>query len=160
MQYIADEANKINGQAPTPTPPAPTPSTGIKVGDKVILKKWVDYNGTPLYQTRDYYYVSEINGDRAVLRADSVNGAVYCAANTSNLVKVGGGSPAPAPEPTITVGSKVTPIEWVDYNGTPLMKTRDYYFVSEISGDRAVLRADSTDGPVYAALNTNNLRKV
>lgn len=162
MQYIADEANKINGQAPTPTPtpPAPTPSGDIKVGDKVILKKWVDYNGTPLYQTRDFYYVSEVNGDRAVLRADSVNGAVYCAANTANLTKVGGSSPAPAPEPsTITVGSKVTPIEWVDYYGTPLMKTRDYYYVSEMNGDRAVLRADSVNGPVYAAMNTNNLRK-
>jgi hypothetical protein len=104
--------------------------------------------------------VSEINGDRAVLRADSMNGAVYCAANTNNLAKVGG-SPAPTPTPAkIQVGDKVLPSEWVDYNGTPLMKTRDYYFVSEIFGNRAVLRADSMSGPVYAAVNTNNLRKV
>lgn len=159
MQYIADEANKINGQAPTPAPtPTPTPS-GFKVGDKVTLKAWVDYNGTPLMKTRDYYFISELNGDRAVLRADSVNGAVYCAANTNNLTKVGGETPAPAPAP-ITVGSKVVPIQWVDYNGTPLLKTRDYYFVSEISGNRAVLRADSMSGAVYAACAVNNLRKV
>lgn len=161
MQYIADEANKINEGTPTPTPPAPTPSTGFKVGDKVILKKWVDYNGTPLYQTRDFYYISEINGDRAVLRADNVNGAVYCAANTNNLTKVSGSTPVPTPTPDkIKVGDKVLPKEWVDYNGTPLIKTRDYYFVSEISGDRAVLRADSMSGTVYAAIKVSNLRKV
>lgn len=162
IQYIADEANKINeGQPVPPTPPTPTPSE-IKVGDEVTLKSWVDYNGTPLRQTRDYYYVSEINGDRAVLRADSMDGTVYCAANVNNLVKVG---EAPAPEPTpepqkISVGDKVLPINWVDYNGTLLRQTRDFYYVMQINGDRAVLTADSVDGTVYAAVNVNNLRRV
>lgn len=162
MQYIADEANKINGSvAPAPAPaPAPTPS-GIKVGDKVTLKTWVDYNGTRLAKTRDYYYVSQINGDRAVLRADSVNGTVYCAAKVSNLSKVGGSTPAPAPAPTpIGVGSRVTLTKWVSYDGIRLMKTRDYYYVSQLVGNRAVLRADSMNGPIYAAVNVNNLRKV
>ena len=169
MHYIADEANKINGEgsapapAPQPTPapaPAPAPS-GIKVGDKVTLKNWVDYNGTRLAKTRDFYYVSEINGNRAVLRADSMNGAVYCAANINNLTKVGSGSPAPAPAPQpakIGVGSRVLLNNWVDYNGTRLVKTRNFYYVSEISGNRAVLRADSMSGPVYCAANVNNLR--
>lgn len=163
MQNIADEANKINGQGPTPAPtPTPTPSTGFKVGDKVTLKNWVDYNGTRLMKTRDYYFISQLNGNRAVLTADSVNGTVYCAANTNNLIKVGGGStPTPAPAPAkITVGSKVVPTKWVDYYGTPLMKTRDYYYVSELNGNRAVLRADSMTGTVYAAMNTANLRIV
>ena len=160
MQYIADEANKINNPTPAPAPaptPTPEPSTGIKVGDKVTLKNWVDYNGTPLMKTRDFYYVSEINGDRAVLRADSMNGAVYCAAYVTNLKKVGG---TPAPSTGIKVGDKVTLTNWVAYDGTPLMKTRDYYYVSELSGKRAVLRADSMSGTVYAAVNTANLRKV
>lgn len=163
MQYIADEANKINNPTPAPAPaPTPEPSTGIKVGDKVVLKNWVDYNGTPLKQTRDYYYVSEINGDRAVLRADSMTGTVYCAAYVTNLRKVGS-SPAPAPSPkpdTIKVGDKVTLKNWIDYNGTPLKKTRDFYYVMQLNGDRAVLTADSMNGPVYAAVNVNNLRKV
>ena len=85
--------------------PTPAPSTGINVGDKVTLKTWVDYNGTPLRQTRDFYFVSQINGDRAVLNADSVNGAVYAAVNINNLNKVGD-SPAPAPAP-IGVGETV-----------------------------------------------------
>lgn len=97
MQELADKANAINGGEPSPAPtPQPTPSSDFKVGDTVTLKKWVDYNGTPLMQTREFYYISQINGDRAVLNADSVNGAVYCAANTNNLVKVGE-EPAPAP---------------------------------------------------------------
>lgn len=159
MQYIADEANKINGYGPEPTPPAPT--TDIKVGDKVTLKSWVDYNGTPLRKTRDYYFVSQIVGDRAVLNADSVSGPVYCAANVANLTKVAD-APAPAPTPTgpIKVGDKVLPIKWVDYNGVALKKTRDYYFVSEINGNRTVLRADSMTGAVYAAVAVNNLKKV
>lgn len=167
MQYIADEANKINFPTPAPAPaPEPTPApSGIKVGDKVVLKSWVDYNGTRLMKTREYYFVSDIQGDRAVLRADSINGAVYCAAKVSNLNKVGS-TPAPAPAPTpkpsgkISVGDKVTLKSWVDYNGTHLAKTRNYYYVSEINGNRAVLRADSMSGPVYCAANTNNLRKV
>lgn len=162
MQNIADEANKINGQGPAPAPtPTPTPS-GFKVGDKVTLKNWVDYNGTPLRKTRDYYFISEINGNRAVLRADSVNGTVYCAANTNNLTKVGGSTPTPAPAPStdIKVGDKVTLKNWVDYNGTALRKTRDYYYVMQINGDRVVLTADSVSGPVYAAVKKNNLRKV
>lgn len=163
MQYIADEANKINGNTPTPTP-TPTP-TGFKVGDKVTLKNWVAYDGTPLRKTRDYYFISQISGNRAVLNADSVSGVVYCAANTNNLILVGSG-PAPAPTPTptpsgsIKVGDKVTLTKWVAYDGTPLKKTRDYYFVYQLNGDRAVLTADSMGGTVYAAVNVKYLKKV
>jgi hypothetical protein len=162
IQYIADEANKINGYGPEPTPtPTPTP-TDIKVGDKVTLKEWVDYNGTPLRQTRDFYYVMQLNGDRAVLTADAMDGPVYAAVNVNNLTKVGGGTPAPAPAPSddIKVGDKVLPVAWIDYNGTPLRKTRDFYYVMQINGDRAVLTADAMDGPVYAAVKVKNLRKV
>lgn len=164
MQYIADKANEINeGQpAPSPTPePTPEPSTDVKVGDKVVLKNWVDVNGTPLMQTRDFYYVSEIaSNGRTVLRADSVDGPVYAAVWATNLTVVGN-TPTPAPTPsTISVGDKVLPVEWVDYTGTPLMKTRDFYYVMQLNGDRAVLTADAMDGPVYAAVNVNNLRRV
>lgn len=163
MQYIADKANGINeGQpAPSPTPePTPDPSTGVKVGDKVVLKNWVDVNGTPLKQTRDFYYVSELaSNGRAVLRADAMDGPVYAAVWATNLTVVDD-TPTPAPAPSaIGVGDEVLPIEWVDYNGTPLRQTRDFYYVMQINGDRAVLTADAVDGPVYAAVNVNNLRR-
>ena len=161
MQNIADEANKINGEPePQPTPPGPTPSE-FAVGDKVVPKTYVDYYGTPLLKTRDYYFISSISGNRAVLSADSVDGVIYAAMNTNNIEKVGGGpSPAPTPGTGFSVGDKVVPINWVDYNGTSLIKTRDYYYISELNGNRAVLTADSVNGTVYAAVNTNNLQKV
>lgn len=168
MQYIADEANKINNTKPTPAPtpkPTPAPSTGIKVGDKVTLKKWVDYNGIRLLKTRPYYYVGQITGNRAVLRADKVNGPIYAAVKVNNLNKVGS-SPAPAPKPAPTPstgikrGDKVTLKNWVDYNGKKLVKTRAYYYVMQLVGNRAVLAADRVNGPIYAAVNKNNLRKV
>lgn len=163
MQYIADKANEINKAKPAPSPtPTPAPSTGFKVGDKVTPKSYVDYYGTRLAKTRNYYFISSISGNRAVLSADSVNGPIYCAMNTNNITKVGGGTPAPAPAPStgIKVGDRVILNSWVDYNGTRLVKTRPYYFVSELSGNRAVLRADSMRGAVYAAVNKNNLKKV
>jgi hypothetical protein len=60
----------------------------------------------------------------------------------------------------ISVGTRVLPISWVDYNGKVLKKTRNFYFVQQINGDRAVLVADSMKGAVYAAINTKNLRIV
>lgn len=164
IQYIADEANKINngGDKPAPTPtPAPAEG-GFKVGDKVTPKEYVDYNGTRLLKTRDYYYISAISGNRAVLAADSATGVIYAAMNTNNLNKVGSSAPAPAPAPSseVKVGDKVTLTTWKDYNGIRLMQTRDFYYLSELNGDRAVLRADSMGGAVYAAVNKANLRKV
>lgn len=82
--------------------PKPTPTTDIKVGDKVTLKNWVDYNGTALRKTRDYYFVSQIVGDRAVINADGVNGVVYAAVNVNNLTKVGS-TPATPIKPGDTV---------------------------------------------------------
>ena len=144
---------RIVEYVPDPVPPTPTP--GFKVGDKVTLTKWVAYDGTPLKKTRDYYFISQISGDRAVLNADSVNGVVYAAVNTVNLVKY-----TPSPVKPIAVGDKVTLKNWVAYDGTPLRKTRDFYFVYQLNGDRAVLTADYAGGPVYAAVNVNNLKRV
>ena len=68
-------------------PVPPTPTGDFKVGDNVTLSNWVDYNGTPLKKTRDYYTISEIRGNRAVLKAGNT---VYAAVNTANLVHYGG----------------------------------------------------------------------
>lgn len=148
---IAAQANKINGGSPAP---APTPSGDFKVGDKVLPINYVDYNGTPLIKTRDYYTISEINGDRAVLVSD---GVVYAAVNTNNLKKVDAPAPAPAPQPEgFKAGDVVVPIRLVDYNGTPLVQYDDTYTISELNGDRAVLTAR---GAVWAAMNTKDIRK-
>jgi len=158
VDYIAEKANEINSSAPAPAPAPAAPGIGINVGDKVVPKAFVDYYGTRLLKTRDYYFVAQINAKRAVLKADSMDGAIYCAMNVDNLNKVG--DPAPAKPATIGVGSKVTLTTYVDWVGNGLLKTRDFYFVSELNGKRAVLRADSMNGAIYAAVNIDNLRIV
>lgn len=148
VEEIARKANEINGGSPAPTP---TPTGDFKVGDNVLPINYVDYNGTPLYKTRDYYTISQINGDRAVLTSD---GVVYAAMNTNNLRKVDV-TPTPAPD-TFKVGDVVVPTRLVDYNGTPLVQYDPTYTISEINGDRAVLMARDA---VWAAMNTNDIRK-
>lgn len=152
VEEIARKANEINGGGPAPTP---TPTGDFKVGDNVLPINYVDYNGTPLIKTRDYYTISEINGDRAVLTS---GGVVYAAVNTNNLVKVDAPAPAPAPKPAegFKVGDVVVPTRLVDYNGTPLVQYDDTYTISEINGDRAVLMAR---GAVWAAMNAKDIRK-
>lgn len=108
----------------------------------------------------------------AVIRGDYGNGANretalraagYNPSEVQALVnqKLGftGATATTASDGTVRQGDRVRVISWVDYNGTPLVKTRDCYFVSELSGDRAVLNADYLAGPIYAAINVNNLRK-
>lgn len=156
VEEIAKRANEINGGSPAPAP-TPTPAGDFKVGDNVLPINYVDYNGTPLAKTRDYYTISQLNGDRAVLTSD---GVVYAAVNTNNLKKVNvAPAPAPAPTPapaTFKVGDVVVPTKLVDYNGTPLVQYDDTYTISEINGDRAVLTAR---GAVWAAMNTKDIRK-
>lgn len=150
IEDIAKKANDLNGDGPSPIP---TPTGDFKVGDNVTPIKYVDYNGTPLIKTRDYYTLSEINGDRAVLTS---GGVVYAAVNTNNLVKVDVPSPAPKPAEGFKVGDVVVPTRLVDYNGTPLVQYDDTYTISELNGDRAVLTAR---GAVWAAMNTKDIRK-
>lgn len=75
---------------PEPTPePQPEPTPEFKVGDKVVPTKLVDYNGTPLVQYDEYYTISQISGDRAVLTAPRNGQAVIWAAmNTADIRKV------------------------------------------------------------------------
>jgi len=79
---------RIVEYVPDPVP-TPTPEPEFKVGDKVVPTKLVDYDGTPVVQYDDYYTISQINGDRAVLTAPR-NGipTVWCAMNTANIRKV------------------------------------------------------------------------
>lgn len=62
---------------------------------------------------------------------------------------------------TLKVGDKVTLKKFVDADGFNLIKTRKYYFVSKISDDKAILRADNAKtGVIYAVCKLNNLKEV
>lgn len=140
FQYIADEANKINEGAPapeptpTPTPPAEALKTNEQIADEVIAGKWG-------------------NGQE---RKDRLAAAGYDWGAVQAIVdqRLKGSN-----DSAIKVGDKVRLKEYRDYNGTRLWKTRDFYYVSQINGDRVVLRADSMNGPVYCAAKMNNLER-
>ena len=158
LDYIADEANKINGFGPEPTPtPTPEPTTKWKVGDTVVI------NGV---------YVSSVSTEKLtpLVNSGTITMIIPTARNPYLLDDgnigwvnddciVDGATPIPTGD--IKVGDKVTLKNWVDINGTPLRKTRDFYFVYQLAGRRAVLTADGMDpNKVYAAVDVDNLKRV
>lgn len=111
--------------------PAPAKKTNEEIADEVIAGKW----------------------GNAPERYERLRNAGYDPVAIQSIVNE---KMRPTP---IKVGDKVLPIKYVDYYGTPLKKTRDYYIVTQVDGNRAVLRAPEGNA-VYAAMRTNNLRKV
>lgn len=65
--------------------------------------------------------------------------------------------PVPEQSPEFKVGDVVVPTALIDYNGTQLRQYDPNYTITQINGDRAVL---SARGAIWAAMNTNNIRKV
>lgn len=131
----------INGVRVVEYVPEPTKKTNEQIADEIIAGKW----------------------GVAPARYEALNKAGYDAKAVQDIVnaKVKGSTPAPTPQPaTISVGSRVLPMTWVDYDGKALKKTRAFYFVKQIRGDRVVLVADSIKGSTYAAIKKNNLRLV
>lgn len=102
---------EIKAPAPSPTPV----TTGFKVGDNVVPINWVDYNGRKIVKTRDFYTISEISGNRAVLKSGNV---VYAAVNTNNLKKYGGSSAPVSNVPKI--GDRVKTSATKDRSGVRL----------------------------------------
>lgn len=129
----------VNGVRVVEKVPEPAKLLNEQVADQVIAGKW---GNAP----ERYTALEKAGYDPKVIQ-DIVN------------QKLKGGSSAAQPA-SISVGSKVTLINWVDYTGKALKKTRSFYFVSQISGDRVVLTADSVQGPIYAAVKKSNLRIV
>lgn len=69
--------------------PKQEPSEEFHVGDKVVPTRLVNYNGTPVKQYDDYYYITELVGDRAVLSAlRDGKYVVWCAMNTKDIKKI------------------------------------------------------------------------
>lgn len=158
LSYIWFEIQAPNGTQPTePSEPEETAdSNGFAIGDKVLPVKYVDYTGTRIYKTKQYYTITGLEGDRAVL---SWGGKTYAAVNTNNLKHVDADSVQPT-EPTneqIEKGDTVVPTRLVDYVGTPLYSYDPNYKVIDLNGDRAVLEAR---GQIWAAMNVKDLKKV
>lgn len=141
--------------------PEPTPTLKYKVGDKVIINGRLygdSYGGKPGKTVKDKH--------TTITRTNA--GAPYPYNTTGDLgwmsedsIKLDTPSPEPPKPETFKVGDKVVPLTLVDYSGTRLIQYDPYYYITQISGNRAVLSANRNGKYyVWAALNTNNIKKI
>lgn len=141
-----------------PTPPTPTPSGKFNIGDEVILNGpiYVSSNATTPANTIKNKKTKVTRKNSGSAHPYNTTGDLgWC--DESSLTKV---QPTPKPE-TFKVGDKVVPLTLVDYSGTRLIQYDPYYYITEISGNRAVLSANRNGKYyVWAALNTNNIKKI
>lgn len=122
-------------------------STGIKkpdqeIADEVIAGKWGNMGSKPTRKER--------------LQAAGYNYDTIQAIVNAKL------QPKTEPKPTkvsatFEVGDTVVPTKLVDYTGHSLRQFDSSYTITSLSGNRAVL---SARGQVWAAMNTNSIRKV
>lgn len=139
-------------------PVPPTPSGKFNIGDEVILNGpiYVSSNATTPANTIKNKKTKITRKNQGSAHPYNTTGDLgWC--DESSLTKV---QPTPKPE-TFKVGDKVVPLTLVDYNGTRLIQYDPYYYITEISGNRAVLSANR-NGKYYiwAALNINNIKKI
>ena len=143
---------------PEPQKPTPTPSGKFNIGDEVILNGpiYVSSNATTPANTIKNKKTKITRKSQGSAHPYNTTGDLgWC--DESSLTKV---QPTPKPE-TFKVGDKVVPLTLVDYNGTRLIQYDPYYYITEISGNRAVLSANRNGKYyVWAALNTNNIKKI
>ena len=141
-----------------PTPPTPTPSGKFNIGDEVILNGpiYVSSNATTPANTIKNKKTKITRKNQGSAHPYNTTGDLgWC--DESSLTKV---QPTPKPE-TFKVGDKVVPLTLVDYYGTHLIQYDPYYYITEISGNRAVLSANRNGRYyVWAALNTNNIKRI
>lgn len=141
-----------------PTPPTPTPSGKFNIGDEVILNGpiYVSSNATTPANTIKNKKTKITRKNQGSAHPYNTTGDLgWC--DESSLTKV---QPTPKPE-TFKVGDKVVPLTLVDYSGTRLIQYDPYYYITELRGNRAVLSANRNDKYyVWAALNTNNIKKI
>lgn len=155
----------------TVTTPVEAPKTektsSVKKGDLVSIKENATYyNGksVPAWVKSQKWYVSEVNGDRAVIdKNEKGTNSISSPINVSYLTVVSASTPisssapAPAPTPTIKVGSTVRLNKGAKtYEGKSLASfvyNRNHK-VKEIKGDRVVI---TYLGVTVAAVNVKDL---
>lgn len=147
-----------NPNYPHDKPVSPTPSGKFNIGDEVILNGpiYVSSNATTPANTIKNKKTKITRKNQGSAHPYNTTGDLgWC--DESSLTKV---QPTPKPE-TFKVGDKVVPLTLVDYNGTRLIQYDPHYYITELKGNRAVLSANRNDKYyVWAALNTNNIKKI
>ena len=141
-----------------PTPkPEPTPSDKFNIGDKVII------NGA-LYVSSNAASASGSVSNKVTNITRKNPGSAHPYNTTGDLGWMDESSIRKAEEPkpkTFKVGDKVVPLTLVDYNGKHLIQYDPHYYITELKGNRAVLSANRKGKYyVWAAMNTNNIKKI
>lgn len=149
---------------PEPPKPTPTPSSKFNIGDEVILNGpiYVSSNAiTPANTIKNKKTKITRKNQGSAHPYNTTGDLGWC--DESSLTKVQATpTPKPTPKPeTFKVGDKVVPLKLVDYNGKHLIQYDHHYYITELKGNRAVLRANRNGKYyVWAALNTNNIKKI
>ena len=154
-KYVAPTPTPDPEPTPEPTPePEPAPTYKYKIGDRVIV-------------TGDLYrasYSEEPAGyikDKVTTITRLAEGAPHPYNTTGDLGWMDEDSIKPYEEDVLKVGDKVEPITNKQYNGRYAVRWDEYYYITELQGDRAVLSAKRGNKMVvWCAMNVNNLRKV
>ena len=137
-----------------PPEPEPQPTYKFAIGDKVEL-------------TGDLYKSSNSETPSGYIR-DRVTEVTRLAKNTKHPYNTTGDlgwcdedALTAYSQPTFKVGDRVEPIANVSYTGSKVVRWDEYYYITELKGDRAVLAANRKGKMVtWCAMNTNNLRRI
>lgn len=132
----------------------PNPVEEFKLGDAVLI------NGD-LYKSSMADYASGYIKDRVTKITRIASGAKHPYNTTGDLGWMNESDIKPYEAEVLKVGDKVEPIKNVSYSGNRVVRWDDYYYITELSGQRAVLSAKRNGKMVvWCAMNVNNLRKV
>lgn len=138
---------------PNPPEPKPEPVYKYAIGDKVELTG-------DLYRSSNSEEPAGYIRDRVTEITRLAKGSKHPYNTTGDLGWCDEDALKPFTQPTFEVGDKVEPIKNVSYTGSKVVRWDDYYYITELVGDRAVLSALRRGKYVtWCAMNTNNLRK-
>ena len=139
---------------PDPEPVPPEPTYKFAIGDKVELTG-------DLYRSSNSEKPAGYIRDRVTEVTRLAKGTKHPYNTTGDLGWCDEDALKAYSQPSFKVGDKVEPIKNVSYTGGKVVRWDDYYYITELKGDRAVLSALRKGKYVtWCAMNTNNLRKV
>ena len=134
--------------------PEPKPEYKYNIGDDVVINGDL-YRSSMADKPAGYIY------DRVTTITRLAKGSKHPYNTTGDLGWMDEKDIKPYEKQIIRVGDKVEPIKNISYSGNRVIRWDDYYYVTELSGPRAVLSAKrGSRMQVWCAMNINNLRKV
>lgn len=137
-----------------PDPPKPEVDYKYKIGDAVLIHG--DLYKSSMADSPAGYIVDKVTKITRLAK-----GSRHPYNTTGDLGWMDEKDIKPYETEVIKVGDKVEPIRDISYSGNRVVRWDDYYYITELVGERAVLAAKRGSRLVtWCAMNVNNLRKV